>query len=68
MRTRIAYALTALLLSTGVGYTVHAVDSHNATQTSVSTFNDGFLDGVCAGSPTVAQADYGTDCKAGGHN
>ena len=67
MRTRVAYAITALLLSTGVGYTVHFLDTVHAYQQSVTDYNDGFTDGVCTGSQRTATDAYGINCLTGGH-
>lgn len=72
MRKHLATVLIALTASlaaaTGVGFTVHAVDTHNAAQRSVTDFNDGFTDGVCTGSERTAQDAYGINCQTGGHN
>lgn len=62
MRILLALA-TAVLLCGGSAVTMHSYDARNAAQTSVRDYNDGFVDGVCTGSHTVAFADYGQTCK-----
>lgn len=70
MRIRKAlYAvLAAVLISGGTATATHLIDAYNASQAAaraqIRDFNDGWLDGVCEGNPSLARTAYGmTSCK-----
>lgn len=58
--------LTAALTSAGTGLAIHAHDAREAAQRAdtaqVQNYNDGFEDGVCAGSARTAHDAYGFTC------
>jgi hypothetical protein len=58
----IAATLAALILSAGTAVGMHAYDVRDADHSAVTNYNDGFITGACAASPTVAQATYGFTC------
>lgn len=65
---RLYAALTAVLLSAGTATLTHALDARTAAHTAVTNqvrdYNDGFVTGACAASPTVAHDTYAFTCDA----
>lgn len=67
IRKALCAVLTAVLLSAGTATLTHILDTRTAAQRAaraqVTDYNDGFTDGVCTGSPTVARIEYGITCR-----
>lgn len=68
IRNAVCAVLTAVLLSGGTAYLTHAYDAREAARTAdtnqVRDYNDGFVTGACAASPTVAHNTYAFTCDA----
>jgi hypothetical protein len=60
---RYASAIVTILLAAGTGYAVHRSDQQTLNTQIVQNYNGGFVDGMCAGSPSVAEKQYHFTCK-----
>lgn len=63
MRKIIAAISLSVLIMSGTAYGVHAYDTRNADSATVTNYNDGFITGTCAASPTVAHDSYNFTCE-----
>jgi hypothetical protein len=63
MRYIVAAVLSVAATIGGTVYSVHTYDTRQASTQTVRDYDDGFTDGVCAGSVTVAVRDYRFNCS-----